>query len=260
MKPGGNRHIAPAEALRKRLRADPPPRWKIALLCFRPYPHSQPIIDALDALPYGATVLSMEESAAMPRVYQATVHGVEVVILRGQIWGGPQTAILVEELAAVGVETVVGQGVAGSIDEAIGVGDQVVGARALPTDGTSASYLTDGAAVPADAILAESVAGAAGRLGIAVKSAAVVTVDAFYQETDDRVARWQAQGGQIINMETTPLYAAARYCRLRAVWFGYVSDSVDGPPGSQYGPEVRTRSDGICLELLREIAARRRPG
>lgn len=259
MKTTGNRHIAPADALRKRLQAGPRPHWKIALLCFRPYRHSQPIIDALDALPFGPAVLSMEESTAMPRVYQATMHGVEIVILRGHIWGGPHTAILLEELATIGVDTVVGQGVAGSIDEAIGIGDQVVGVRALPTDGTSAYYMAGQAVVPADAPLAESVAVAAARLNTVIKSAAVVTVDAFYQETYDRVERWKAQGGQIINMETTPLYAVARHCRLRAVWLGYISDSVYGPPGYQYGPEVRMRSDNICLQLLREIVARRQP-
>ncbi len=259
MKTNGNRHIAPADALRKRLQAGPQPQWKIALLCFRPYQHSQPIIDALDALPFGFTLLSMEESTAMPRVYQATMHGVEIVILRGHIWGGPHTAILLEELAAIGVDTVVGQGVAGSIDETIVIGDQVVGMRALPTDGTSAYYMTDQAVVSADALLAESVTEVAAQLSTVIKSAAVVTVDAFYQETYDRIERWKAQGGHIVNMEATPLYAVARHYRLRAVWLGYISDSVYSPPSYQYGPEVRTRSDSICLQLLREIAARRPP-
>lgn len=250
------RHVSPADALRKRLQAVPRPEWKIALLCFRPYQNSQPIIDALCALPVGFPVLSMEESPAMPRVYQATMNGVEIVIVRGQIWGGPHTAILVEELAAIGVVTVIGQGIAGSIDETIGIGDQVIGIRALPTDGTSACYMNSHAALSAGALLAKLVTDAAAQLNIEIKSAAVVTVDAFYQETYDQIARWQERGGHIVNMEATPLYAVAHYYQIPAIWLGYISDSIYSRTNTQYGPEVRTRCDSICFQLITEIAAK----
>jgi nucleoside phosphorylase len=176
----GNRHLDPRKSLRRRLRDLPKPEWNIALLCFRLYRDSQPIIDALQAVPVGHSVLSMVETSVSPRVYQATLKGEDIVIAKGQIWSGPYTAILAEELAAAGVKTIIGQGVAGSIDEEIVIGHHVCGTCALKTDGTSTCYLTDLDPVSAYASLANVLAESSETASIPIKSTTVVTVNAFY--------------------------------------------------------------------------------
>ena len=64
------------------------------------------------------------------------------------------------------------------------------------------------------------------RLGIAVVSVKIATVDALYRETPSDVQCWVGLGAQAINMETAPLYAAASMCGVRAVWLGHISDTL----------------------------------
>lgn len=50
------------------------------------------------------------------------------------------------------------------------------------------------------------------------------TVDAAYRETPELIQSFRGQGAQVINLETSALYAAAQSCGVRSVWIGYVSD------------------------------------
>ena len=95
----------------------------------------------------------------------------------------------------------------------------------LTTDGTSRAYTSANEAV-ADAGLAAALVATATRVGIAVVPVKIATVDALFCETPADVHRWVALGAQAINMETTPLYAAASMCGLRAVWLGHISDTL----------------------------------
>jgi len=141
------------------------------------------------------------------------------------LWGGPQTAILVEELAALGVRIVIGYGVAGSLVADLPKGTQIVAASGVVTDGTSRAY-THLDEVAADSALMAELETAAAGLGIEVRLARVATVDALYRETPDDVRGWLARGAHAINMETAPLYAAAAACEMRSVWLGHISDSL----------------------------------
>jgi len=147
------------------------------------------------------------------------------VLVTHCLWGGPQTAILVEELTALGVREIIGFGVAGSLMDTLPKGTQIVATHALATDGTSRAYSAAADAV-ADAELAATLIGTARRLGIAVAPVTIATVDALYRETPADVQRWIGLGAQAINMETTPLYAVASVCGVRSVWLGHISDTL----------------------------------
>lgn len=252
-----NRHIDPRDTIRRRLADRKRPNWKIALICFRPYQDSQAIITKLKAEPMDYRLFSLEDFPGAPRVYQATVNDVGIVILRGQILGGPHTSVIMEELAALGVETIVGQGIAGSMEKSIVIGDQVLGVKALDTDGTSRVYIRGRREAFPDEVLAGVVRESAADLDIEIKEAAVATVDAFYQETAQMIGRWRKRGADILNMEVTPLYAVAHYYDLKAIWLGYISDSIFSRPTFQYGNEVRERCDLICLHTLNRLSMRR---
>lgn len=255
MRDNEERHIDPRDIIQRKLAGREWPDWKIALICFRPYRDSQNIVTRLDAQPLGYGLFGLEELPGAPRVYQARLKNAGVVILRGQIIGGPHTSSLMEELAAIGVDTIVAQGIAGSTNPSIVVGDQVLCVRALNTDGTSKIYIGGQKEVVPDEAMAGLVKASAAELGVDIKKASAATVDAFYQETFQMIAGWQAQGADILNMEVTPLYAIAQYYRLKAIWLGYISDSIFGRPDFQYGNEIRRQSDAICLNTLDKLSA-----
>jgi uridine phosphorylase len=224
--PEAPRYITPDTLLRLRFGDAPWPQWDVAVLCFRGDTGSDALVRKLNARPVGRKILyGLEESLERPFVYEARLGRSRVVIVGRCLWGAPQTAILVEELACLGVRVILGFGVAGSLVETLDKGAQLVATRGLVTDGTSRAY-TSAAEVGPDPGLRSALSMTAADLGIEVTPAKIATVDALYRETPADVRRWLSLGATAINMETTPLYAAATVCGVRSLWLGHVSDTL----------------------------------
>jgi uridine phosphorylase len=220
------RYITPETLLRLRFGNGPRPRWDIAILCFRGQLGSEALARALHAQPVREkTLYGFSESAGYGDVREAVLGQARVLLVPRCLWGGPQTAILVEELACLGTRTVLGFGVAGSLAADLPKGTQVVASAGVVTDGTSRVYTTRDE-VPADAGLLAALGEAAATRGIDVVPVKVATVDALYRETPDDVREWLRRGARAINMETAPLYAAAAVCEMRTLWLGHISDTL----------------------------------
>jgi len=222
----GVRYITPEALLRMRFGEPPWPSWDIAVLCFRGDAGGGALIDKLGARPVGRkTLYALEETAERPFTYEVNLGGRRILIVQRCLWGGPQAAILVEELACLGVRGIVGFGVAGSLVESLPKGTQIVGARAAVIDGTTRAYTTAESVDP-DAELLAAVRATAAHQGVRLAPVCVAGVDALYRETPDDVRRWRSLGIEAVNMETPTLYAVAATCGVRSVWLGHVSDTV----------------------------------
>lgn len=119
--------------------------------------------------------------------------------------GGPSAAIVLEELAALGVRRAVRVGTCGALDPALGLGDLVVAGEALAADGTSRA-LGAGERVAADPALTAALGG----------GALVASTDVFYE---DSVARFAGTGAVAVEMEAAALF---RVGALRGVAVGCV--------------------------------------
>ncbi|HUW31616.1 MAG TPA: hypothetical protein VM223_08375 [Planctomycetota bacterium] len=248
------RYITPEQCIRSRLDERPAPAWKTALLVFRDFPSSRVALDLFAPVaPVRYRMLyNMTSADFEPFVFEADVGGNSIVLVTRCVWGGPQTAILVEELAALGVRTIVGYGVAGSIAPELPQGSFVVAARALPTDGTSKSYAAD-TIQTADPELHRAASAAGEKIGCPLRAVTAATVDALYRETSDLVENLRGQGGQIIQMECSPLYAVSRACGIRSVWLGYVTDCLVEGKWHDWNrplPDANENAIRICRELL----------
>jgi uridine phosphorylase len=130
--------------------------------------------------------------------------------------GSPSAAIALEELAAVGVETVIRPGTTGALQADIEVGDMVVATGAAKEEGTTKRYeRVEYPAVP-DFEVVRALTDAAEANDEDVHVGPVVTDDAFYAETDEYVADWEAAGLLAVEMESAALFALARRKGLRA--------------------------------------------
>ena len=109
--------------------------------------------------------------------------------------GGPSAAIVFEELCDLGVKRAVRVGTCGALDGDLALGDLVVAAEALATDGTSRA-LGAGARIAAPG-------------GIEVEGCRglVVSTDLFYDPDPAREAAWREAGALAVEMETAALYA-----------------------------------------------------
>jgi uridine phosphorylase len=254
------RYITPEVVMQSRFAEHAKPRWDIAVLCFRDSRGSEALVQALGATPLGYKVLwGMDEAVGeRPFVHEATVGERRIGVVQRCLWGGPQAAILVEELAYLGVTYVIGFGAAGSIVPGLTKGTQIVASAGIVTDGTSRAYTTrdESAAEPA---LCATVQAIGEKSDIAITPVKIATVDAVYRETDAAVQSWLDKGAQAINMETTPFYAASAACGIKSVWLGHISDClVDNTWDTWERPDSMTdRSIAITVGLVHHLTGQK---
>ena len=122
------RYITPEFCVENRLNGREAPNWAAAFLVYRDYPSSQQVLRAFENVrPVRYRMLyNMTHNEFEPLVFEADIAGQTIVIVTRAVWGGPQTAILVEELASIGVKFFLGYGVAGSIDSELPQGSLIV--------------------------------------------------------------------------------------------------------------------------------------
>jgi len=149
------------------------------------------------------------------KLVNATYGGTPLTVCSTGI-GCPSAAIAVEELARVGVETVLRVGTCGALQSGIEIGDMVVATGAAKEEGTTKRYESATYPAAADHGVVSALVAAARDAGEAVHVGPVVSDDAFYAETEEHVADWEAAGLTAVEMEAAALFTLARRRGLRA--------------------------------------------
>ena len=157
--------------------------------------------------------------------------------------GGPSSAIVIAELASLGVHTLIRVGPCGALIPELELGLLLVVTEALPFDGTSRA-LSDDAPLHPDGELAEALRGAAtgGHAG------PVASTDLFYDNPEGEEQRWLDAGALAVEMETATLFALARRRTLRAASLLLVSDKVL-PHRARIEPDALTEGEGRLGEV-----------
>jgi len=183
------------------------------------------------------------------KVVNATYEGTDLTICSTGI-GCPSAAIAVEELHAVGVETVIRVGTTGALQEGIEIGDMIVATGAAKNEGTSRRYAAvEYPAVPDYGVLSALVDSAENNEERAAEQAAdgassaeqssadhsseqspredgeaasrvhvgpIASDDAFYAETDEYVEDWEAANILSVEMEAAAVFSLARRKEMQA--------------------------------------------
>jgi purine-nucleoside phosphorylase len=113
--------------------------------------------------------------------------------------GGPSAAIVLEELAELGVRRAIRVGTCGALDPELSHGDLVVVGEALALDGASRALGADELALPDEALTGALERAAGGH------PARVVSTDLFYGDRDD--GAWLERGAVAIDLEAATLFA-----------------------------------------------------
>ncbi|MFY4811630.1 nucleoside phosphorylase [Haloarcula sp. AONF1] len=149
------------------------------------------------------------------KLVNATYDGRELTICSTGI-GSPSTAIAVEELEAVGVETLIRVGTTGALQEGIEIGDMVVANGAAKDEGTSQRYESKSVPAVPDYDVLSSLVDAAEANDEDVHVGPIATDDAFYAETDEYINDWEAAGLLAVEMEAAALFSLCRRKGLRS--------------------------------------------
>lgn len=204
------------------------------------------------------TVAQNREYKVMNAVYEDT----PLTVCSSGI-GSPSAAIAVEELHAVGVETIIRPGTTGALQADIEVGDMIVATAAGKDEGTSKRYESETLPAVPDYGVLSTLVDAATTHTEAVHIGPIVTDDAFYAETDEYVNEWEAAGMLAVEMEAAAVFTLARRNGMRAGAICTVdgnlvageqkgaSDDTELPPKAQHNVD---RMIEISLDAVADLA------
>jgi uridine phosphorylase len=130
--------------------------------------------------------------------------------------GAPSAAIAAEELAAVGVDTLLRVGTCGALQADLEIGDMVVASGAAKDEGTTPRYESRSIPAVADHEVVSALVDVSRERSETVQVGPVATDDAYYAETDEYVTAWEEAGLLAVEMEAAALCSLARRKGMRA--------------------------------------------
>ncbi len=186
--------------------------------------------------------------------YMGYIDGEKVLVTSTGI-GGPSTAICVEELAQIGVDTFIRVGTCGGMQLNVNSGDVVIASAAIRMDGTSREYLPIEFPAVADFEVTTALSTASKNLGYNSHIGVVQAKDSFYGQhdpdssgvSDELKSKWNAwiKGGCLASeMESSTLYIVSAIRNLRA---GAVFHCVWNQEQAGHGmPQNNANEDTSC--------------
>jgi uridine phosphorylase len=219
-------HLVPASLVGQRFARTTFGNMRIALVGYCPPPRS------LEKYQPVATSDQYFIHVPPESVKRLTHNGIEFLSLV-HVYGGPVSASTIEELAYYGFDYILAYGLAGGLGtKGLRMGDFYLVERALAADGTTLHYTSE-TLIAADPELTTTIQALWQPTGRSpVQAVQAITGDAIYREDDAYLEAAKAQGCDIVNLDSSHLYAVARINSenrsMRAVECGVISDVAGG--------------------------------
>lgn len=158
--------------------------------------------------------------------YAGYLEGEKVLVVSTGI-GGPSAAICIEELANIGVDTIIRVGTCGGMALSVDPGDVVIASGAIRLDGTTKEYMPIEFPAVADFGVTMEIANSAKKLGYKYHVGVVQCKDSFYGQhspesmptCDELTYKWRAwlKGGCLASeMESATLFIVSAVRNLRS--------------------------------------------
>ena len=194
------------------------------------------------------------ETLCMP-IYETFAGDERLGLTMGYV-GAPGAAAQLEELIAMGFETFLVCGGAGVLRKDIQVGRLVLPCAAVRDEGTSYHYLAPSREVECNKRALSVIEDQLKKEGLPCIKAKTWTTDAFYRETEDKIALRASEGCVTVEMEAAALFAVAQF---RSVALGQILYGGDDLTGDEWDSrQWRSREDirGNLVDLCLRTAAR----
>ena len=131
--------------------------------------------------------------------------------------GAPSAAIVVEELAMLGVKTVIRIGTCGGVGTDVRPGDLVIATASCPLDGTTRQYLGGDSYAPAASFrVVRALVDAAAAADVRHHAGLIATEDVLYAVTPGWAETWSARGVLAQEMEASAVFTVAALRGLEA--------------------------------------------
>lgn len=143
----------------------------------------------------------------------------------GCFWiGAPAVAMTLEEAIACGARKILEVGVSGGLHPFLKPADMIVVTEAIRDEGTSYHYLPPEVKVESSERLRKILIEQLQRFGIKHHVGAVWSTDGVYRETLRKFRRFRDTGVLAVNMETSAIFAIAKYRNVEAASVQVISD------------------------------------
>jgi 5'-methylthioadenosine phosphorylase/purine-nucleoside phosphorylase len=170
--------------------------------------------------------------------------------------GCPSAAIVIEELAQLGVERMLRIGTCGGLQPDMQLGDLIVAVSAVAADSTAAHLVGEPHAPTADWQLVHGAVHEAKELGRPVRVGPIVSSDLFYNPDDGQYERWSGRGILAVEMEAAVLFTLGALRGVRTGCLLTVSDVVlEGEFVRISDDEMRAAVDQMTELALRTVTA-----
>jgi uridine phosphorylase len=145
------------------------------------------------------------------------------------VYGGPVSSALVEELAYYGIKYILAYGLAGGLGtKSLKMGDVYIIEKALATDGTTPHYTGD-KLIASDESLNARIKELAKDMGFPeITPVQALTGDAIYREYDEYLDFGKQNECDIVNCDSSHLFAVSREVGIRSTECGVLSDVAQG--------------------------------
>jgi uridine phosphorylase len=152
-------------------------------------------------------------------------NNVETALIR--LWiGAPAAAMTLEEVIACGAETIFEVDLSGGLQPSMQPSDIVVVTEAIRDEGTSYHYLPSEVKVESSRRLRNSLIDCLDGEKIKHSVGPVWSTDSVYRETRGKFRKFRDSGVLAVNMETSAIFAVAKYRKVEAASAQVISDSL----------------------------------
>ncbi len=179
-------------------------------------------------------------------IYEMEYHGKAMAIVQGFV-GAAGAAALLEELVAMGIRKFIVCGAAGVLQKGIQVGHLIVPYSAVRDEGVSYHYAEPSREIFSDPHSIEMIEQLFRDENIPYIKAKTWTTDAFYRETEDKIALRVLEGCVTVEMEASALFAVSRF---RNVILGQILFGGDDLSGVEWDSRQWTSREEIRRSLV----------
>ncbi len=184
----------------------------------------------------------------------------ESVVLH-QAMGAPLAVMTLESLIAGGAAEILVLGFSGSLASRFSIGDAAVISRAWSEEGTSPHYFPEKRVFSPTAAALRRVEGELGSRGLPFRKATLVSMDAPCRETPSWLKRQKEKGVDLVDMETSAVFALAEFHGIESAALMIVSDEVRADSWKEgfFRKDLRKRVEQYFLPFLSPSKRAERP-
>lgn len=205
---------------------------------------------------YGAPVISEIPSCTVNLpIYEINIDGVKIALVAGFL-GAAGAANQIHEMCAAGVKKIVACGAAGTLTPKP-LGALVIPNCAIRDEGASFHYAPPSYEIQADTDVVKHIENTLTKLRLPHATGKTWTTEAFYRETENKIALRRSQECITVEMECSAMIAVSRFCNAKFGQILYCGDDLSGEDydtrNFSHANDVRRNLVEYALECVKNL-------